>query len=233
MKMVDSQIYAESKFFEFYARYIWPIHRKFVNRYLSKRCNCCILSERYTNSINANNMCDICNEHNSPNSKEAKDIKKEELMKRELDKILNNHKGKGKSYYDALVLFSGGKDSSLLIYKLKNEFKGLRLLALTVDNSFLSPIALGNARNLTEKLDIDHIIFKPDIIFCKKMFRYAFTHLKKGGCYATVDRMDGDLTHDIGKNLAYQLEIPLLISGISRYQAQIILDMDWFEMPQK
>ena len=45
-----------NKIFELYASYLWPIVRKFVK--LSKRCNHCILSEKYVPLKNG--ICEKC-----------------------------------------------------------------------------------------------------------------------------------------------------------------------------
>jgi len=65
-----------------------------------------------------------------------------------------------------------------------------------------------------------------------KTFRHALTHLKPGGCYETVDRMDGDLSFDIGRNLAALLQIPLMIAGLSPGQVERVLGLHSFESPR-
>ena len=46
---------------------------------------------------------------------------------------------------DALVLFSGGKDSAYLLHRLTTQYPRLRLLAATIDNGFFSPVAMANS----------------------------------------------------------------------------------------
>jgi hypothetical protein len=53
--------------------------------------------------------------------------------------------------------------------------------------------------------------------------------LGNGDCYSIVDRMDGDLTFDIGRNLAARLRVPLVIAGLSPNQVRRILELDAFE----
>ena len=46
--------------------------------------------------------------------------------------------GEGTYDYDAAVGFSGGKDSTYVLYKLVKEYK-LKVKAYTLDNGFMSP----------------------------------------------------------------------------------------------
>jgi hypothetical protein len=104
------------------------------------------------------------------------------------------------------------------------------LLAVTVDNGFFSEVALANARRVLESIDdVDHMVFRPKVGLFRQTFRHAFTHLNQGGCYTTVDRLDGDLVFDICRNLAARLSIPLMIAGLSPGQVEGILGLDSFE----
>ncbi|MDA4120433.1 MAG: hypothetical protein OK436_07595, partial [Thaumarchaeota archaeon] len=94
-------------------------------------------------------------------------------MKDSLHGLLTEHQGKGAGKYDALVLYSGGKDSTLLLHKLVTEYPGLRLLALTVDNGFMSQAAVENTSSLRGKLDLDHSVFRPHGSLFGKTFRHA------------------------------------------------------------
>ena len=219
-----SKATASAKLIDFYSRRIWPIQRALVKKSLSRRCKRCILSENYA-EIGEDNLCTYCR-HNEP----SRMPDKEEMDKR-FAKILAESVNAGTWKYDAIVLFSGGKDSSLLVYKIQQSHPGLRLLALTVDNSFMSDIAMDNAKEMIEKLKVDHIVIRPNQKTMRKMYRYAFLHLNEKGCSGTVDQFDGDLLHDVARNMAARLEIPLIISGISRFQVQRILGLEWFETP--
>jgi hypothetical protein len=151
-------------------------------------------------------------------------------MEQALDQVLQSHQGSGRGQYDALVLFSGGKDSAYLLHRLTTHYPSLRLLAATIDNGFFNPVAMKNAAKILQRIDgVDHMVFKPDASLYRTTFRHALTHLDDGGCYATVDRMDGDLAFDIGRNLAASLGIPLMIAGLSPTQVERIFGLRWFE----
>jgi predicted PP-loop superfamily ATPase len=77
-------------------------------------------------------------------------------------------KGPG-SAYDILVAYSGGKDSTYTLCLLKNKYQA-RVLAVSVDNGFVSGTALANIRTVTDRLGIDHLFFKPRWDLLKKTF---------------------------------------------------------------
>jgi hypothetical protein len=63
--------------------------------------------------------------------------------------------------YDCLCLYSGGKDSTFMLYTLARRLN-LRVLALTLDNHFISPQTHTNIRTTLQRLEsVDHILFKP------------------------------------------------------------------------
>ncbi len=67
--------------------------------------------------------------------------------------------GNGKKY-DCILGLSGGVDSSFVAYALKS--RGLRILAVHMDNGWNSEEAVSNIRNIANKLDIDYESFVLD-----------------------------------------------------------------------
>lgn len=216
---------------EDFVRYMsteWPGLQKNAVRELPQRCSRCILSEKCSPLVDG--LCESCRNKVQPERAEFDEAPDTDSMQRELADTLAQHQGRGRGQYDALVLFSGGKDSAYLLHRLLDEFPRLRLLAATIDNGFFSPVAMSNAKRIIDRLkQVDHLVFRPEPPLYEHTFRYAFTHLNEGGCYTTVDRMDGDLAFDIGRNLAAGLDIPLMIAGLSPQQVERILGLCWFE----
>ena len=86
----------------------------------------------------------------------------------EFEKIIK--KRSGKSRYDAIVLFTGGKDSSYTLYLLVKEYN-LNVLALTWDNGFFSNETISNIDTLVNELDVDHKYIRPDWNILKEIYR--------------------------------------------------------------
>lgn len=222
--------------FEFVARRIWPRVRRFCLHQLTPRCRRCAISARVPGVELIEGICNKCRasdelrENSGEADSEARDILQQ---RRELDELLRSYQGRGKGRYDALVILSGGKDSSYLLYRLKSDYAGLRILAATWNSGFYSAVALESARQIARKLDVDHIIYNLSARVFKNLYRYTLTHVNEGGCYTTVDQLDGALNQHMGINLAAQFDIPLLITGLDWAQALIKAGYRHFELPQE
>lgn len=217
-------IIREVRRFEFYIKYIWPLHRRLVKKQLTARCRRCILPE--THSPLKNGLCFYCREQKQAENGPAP-LEKEQMQRR-LDECLGAASDRQDRRYHALVLFSGGKDSSYLLHRLMRSYPNLRILALTVDNTFMSPVAMENVQDIVRRLGVDHMVLRPRAATMEKMFRYAITHLNEGGCAGTVDQFDGDFFSDLARNLAASMHIPYIICGLSRVQVETILKLNDF-----
>ena len=119
---------------------------------MEKICNRCV-SNSSINSLNLdiNGICQFCKIHDEM---EAEYPLNENSFK-ELLKISDRIKeeGKGKKF-DCVVGVSGGKDSSYLLYLVKEKLK-LRPLAVHYDNGFDSDTSVSNILRVCEKLDVE------------------------------------------------------------------------------
>ena len=222
------------KYVEWYARHFWPIHRKFVGRYLSKRCSKCIVSEKYV--ALSDGVCPVCAELKPKvESSGLKDSATQALkgLADEFHELMRSAQGLGNKQYDVLLLLSGGKDSAFLLHRLREDYPKLRILAYTVDNGFFSPVAMNNIKFLVEKEQVDHLVYRPSLSLFRKGFRYAINNLGSNGCSEVVDRLDGDLLHDLARHEAAQREIPYLLSGVSWAQVEQIFNVKHYEMPRE
>jgi hypothetical protein len=198
-------------------RYLWPIYRVLVKHKLSKRCAICGLNENCVKI--SDSVCEICRqEHSSKLATQAAELSKNSAAEKELDELLTEAQGKGRGLYDAMFLFSGGKDSTYILNRLKTRYKQLRLVALTVDNGFRSPIGKQNAERVCEHLEVDHLEIRPYQVF-KKLYKYGFENFSHHG-FVCTDFWEGELFQDIGRNLAAQMDIPLLILGYTPEQLE-------------
>jgi hypothetical protein len=198
----------------YFYRYIWPFFRWIVKGQLSKRCSICTLNEHCV-SITGH-VCEVCRK-TAPSpilSENTASLNPE--AEKQLDDLLINAQGRGGRLYDVLFLFSGGKDSTYILNRLKKNYNHLRILALTVDNGFRSSVGKQNTEMICEYLNVDHLEIRPYQVF-RKLYRYGFEHLSYRG-FVCTDFWEGELFQDIGRNLAAQMEIPLLMLGYTPEQ---------------
>jgi len=133
-----------------------------------KVCARCVLPETFPGvSFDAEGLCNHCRNSASKNMEPS--LKRKEEEERFVS-LMDGLKGRGE--YDCLVALSGGKDSTYAMMAMKRRY-GLRLLAVTFDNGFISERALSNMRTTTDALGVDHIIFKPRMSLLKDIFLKA------------------------------------------------------------
>jgi tRNA(Ile)-lysidine synthase TilS/MesJ len=148
--------------------------------------------------------------------------KKAEYLKR-LDSLILDVKDKAPGY-DAIIAYSGGKDSSYTLKLLRDRYS-LRMLALTFDNHFVSQTSWKNIKRVTDALNVDHIRFRPSWQIVKDLF--VLTAKKDIFPTPTLLRASAICTACIGivKSLvlktALEMSIPLVAFGWSPGQAPI------------
>lgn len=214
-----------NKFLELYATYVWPIVRKFVK--ISKRCNHCIVSEKYVPLKNG--LCEACSK-NKLVGKESFEVSTEtiNLFQKTISSYVQQN-----NRYDAILLLSGGKDSAYILHRMKEEYPKLKMLALMINNGFSSQIAIQNAKNVAEKLKTDLFISNANIDDFAKAFRQGFLNLNGRGSSGVVDFIDGQMIFQIGQHIAFDMKIPLVIGGLSWTQVQNIVGIDSFELNER
>jgi hypothetical protein len=222
----SERIIADARALVLYSKRLWPLHRLLVRSKYSRRCKRCIISEACS-PLDGNGLCADC----SAATATGASADRSSDHRQELEAVLREYQARGSGRWDALLLFSGGKDSIYMLHRVLEDFPGLRLLALTVNNGFMSPVAMAAAHEVITKLDVDHLVFRHRSSTVKALFRYGITHLNEGGCALTVDFSDGELLLDTARNLAARMEIPLILCGYSRYQAEGGLGLDGIESP--
>ena len=120
-----------------------------------KICTTCVLPEPFPGiSFDEKGRCSYCMRYKGRENKE----KVKERFKQKFVDILDKTRNTGPC--DALIAYSGGKDSTYTLRLLKEHFN-LKILAITFDHGFVSPMALENIRTVTNNLDIDHLYVRP------------------------------------------------------------------------
>lgn len=129
-----------------------------------KTCSRCILPETFPGiEFDDNGVCNHCRSFTGIG---ALNEQKKEYEQRFLT-LVEKHRGQGS--YDCLMAYSGGKDSTYTLMVLKKRYN-LRVLALTMDNGFISEGAFRNMCSVTDNLGVDHMIFKPRFDLMKRIF---------------------------------------------------------------
>ena len=126
----------------------------------------------------------------------------------DLKKLISQIKQGKRKTYDCLALFSGGKDSTYMLYQLVTM--GLTPLAVTLDNGYISQGAKENVKRAVRSLKVDHqYLATPhmDDIFADSLGRFSnVCH----GCFKTI--------YTLSTNLAHELGVSHIFTGLSRGQ---------------
>ncbi|HPQ42813.1 MAG TPA: hypothetical protein PKZ42_01190 [Syntrophales bacterium] len=165
----------------------------------------------------------ICN-HCRREEKSATNIRDtKEEYRRKFDALISEIRGTAPTY-DVIMAYSGGKDSSYTL-KLLRERYDLRILALTFDNHFISPLAFKNIEKITDSLEIDHLNVKPYWPVMKSIFNTAEREeifpkaalLRASSiCTACIS-----MVKSITLKTALEMSIPLVAFGWSPGQAPL------------
>jgi PP-loop superfamily ATP-utilizing enzyme len=133
-----------------------------------KTCTRCILTSQIPNiSFNTDGVCNFCTDY----EKEKQYLDRDYVALEK--KMISTLKVSKKHPYDCMVLYSGGKDSTYMLYRLANHYK-LRVLAFTFDNHFIPPETYANIDRVLKKINVDHIVYKPSWNLNKTIFNASF-----------------------------------------------------------
>ncbi len=125
---------------------------------------------------------------------------------------------RGTAEYDAVLCYSGGKDSTYTL-KLAIESYGLRVLAFTLDQGFLSAVTMTNIRSVVDALQVDHVFFTPararfaSIIrtsYLQDLYGRATARRISAGCQSCIS-----IVNNMALKLALEKRIPLIVAGFT------------------
>lgn len=120
---------------------------------------------------------------------------------------------KGKRPYDALVLFSGGKDSTRLLKIVKEDY-GLKPLAFSVVHPLVNRTASGNMDDIAKKLDVTLLKYYLVEHEYKSIMRYAMLYGEKYGLNEFVGcSVCSFLFKWVAVRYAFHLGIPIVFDG--------------------
>jgi hypothetical protein len=131
----------------------------------TKICTRCVLPDTFPGiSFNEGGECNYCQEAPSVASAQERFDSLRVKMSEAIEAKRVNARD-----YDCIVAYSGGKDSTFTL-KLLQQVYGLRCLAVTVDNGFMSDQARKNCDVVTTALGVDYVVFKPASNFMNNMY---------------------------------------------------------------
>jgi hypothetical protein len=171
-----------------------------------RRCTKCVLPGNYPGiQFNKAGICSYCLE-----------FKPHYIGQRrqELQEIIERAR-KNDSKYQCVVPFSGGKDSSYVLYYMR-KVCSLRVLAVNFDNGFRSSMARENLAALSKRLGVEIVSIK---LSWPLMSRLYAAFMKDAGEFCSVCNSVGYL--GIMTYIMHHMDLfgsePLVVSGWVRY----------------
>jgi hypothetical protein len=190
-----------------------------------KRCKNCLLPELVPGAqFDHRGVCRECRDHRPGDHAGAEELRSR--READLEQALTDCRGHGD--YDCLVPLSGGKDSVYLVYKLKVEY-GLRVLAHTTDID-IGHVAWANIRRAVDKLDVEHVTYRPPMAFYRKLFRWLLMNQEARGAVHTISYVYAPLFEGNALRLAMDKRIPLVLAGYS--PGQPVAERMEYEFPR-
>jgi len=164
---------------------------------------CGLASDQPGVSYDESRICDSCRAYDTYKERAESYFKPED----ELKAILTSRRDAAGDY-DCISLLSGGKDSTYVLARLAGM--GLRVLAFTLDNGYISDQAKANITRVVETLGVDHVFATTPAmneIFVDSLQRHANVCQ---GCFKTI--------YTLSMQMAQERGIPFIVTGLSRGQ---------------
>ncbi len=184
-----------------------------------KICTQCVLPETFFGiKFNDDGVCNHCQKFDKFDYVSGQ----KEQQNKFLDLVAQNREERN-PLYDVLVALSGGKDSTLTLKYLVDL--GLRPMAFTFENGFISPQAIANIARVCNALKVESVFIEHDRDMMHELYRAAASEELYSKSHATRASSVCTLCSNFFKSaaLAIALEenIPLLGYGWSPGQAPL------------
>jgi N-acetyl sugar amidotransferase len=185
-----------------------------------KSCASCMLPETYeTFDFDKDGVCNVCNNHKHQKSKVDWDARAKTF-----EKLVEDFRGKGD--YDCLVPFSGGKDSTYVLYEIVVKHK-LKPLVVSFDHGFFREQHLKNIERTLKTLGTDYLVFRPNMGVVGKLMLES---LKRKGDFCWHCHT-GIFAYPM--QIAVKFNIPLIIWGESQAEYTGYYDFDEEKFEEK
>jgi amino acid adenylation domain-containing protein len=172
-----------------------------------KRCCKCLLTTNYPGiHLDDDRVCHVCREFEKYHHHIYRYFKEPEDF---IELVEKTRKANSKQVkYDCLLLFSGGKDSTYVLYRLIEM--GLRVFTFTFDNGYISETAFKNIKKITSALNVDNMVVRAENMNDVFVESLTANHNVCQGCWHALNTFAIKIAHEKG--------ISLVISGLSRGQ---------------
>lgn len=188
-----------------------------------RSCTHCVLTEAFPGvRFDSHGVCSCCRE-----SKIEGDVAaKQDRARRKFEQLAGSIRGaRG---YHCLLAYSGGKDSTYTLWQLRERY-GLRVLAVTFDNGFVSPHAFTNIRRVVEVVNADHLFVKPRFDLLRKVFASVSENspfpMKALERASSICNACMGLVKSVTLRIAIEQRIPVVVYGWSPGQAPVSASM--------
>lgn len=131
-------------------------------------CSRCVMPSTFPGIVFRDGLCSLCAQSSEIGNIQGRKLHLAGQIRAQIASL------RGRSHYDCVVAFSGGKDSSYTLLMLVREL-GLSCLAVTVDNGFVSAQAAANCKAVTAALGVDFVCYTPAFDFMKKLYGKSLT----------------------------------------------------------
>lgn len=172
----------------------------------TKKCIECGLPENYPGAnFDSAGVCQTCRDFSELEDRFSFYFK----TPADLQLILDRAKQESNGQYDSMVLYSGGKDSSYMLYQIVKEY-GMNPLVFSMDNGYISEEAKENIRRVTDDLEVDLVFGQTphmNAVFVDSLQRHSNVC---DGCFKVI--------YTLSMNLASQNGIKYIFTGLTRGQ---------------
>ena len=168
-------------------------------------CVRCGLSSRHPDAmLDADGVCRVCRDYDHEHSQAAAYFRDLD----ELRDLVARIKAAATGTHDAMMLLSGGKDSTYALARLVDL--GLRPLVFTLDNGYIAEGAKANIRRVVDQLGLDLVEGSTEAmneIFADSLRRFSNVC---NGCFKVI--------YTLSTKIAHQRGIGAIFTGLSRGQ---------------
>ncbi len=179
----------------------------------TERCEKCVISASFPNiGFDENGVCDFCRDEKLVVT-EQKII---DQSRKRVTELINSEKGKAS--YDAVMCYSGGKDSTYTLMVAVKKY-GLKVLSFTLDNTFIAPEAFANINKVVDALGVDQLTIRPSARFFRSVIKacslYPVYNSKtliriSSGCNACIS-----MVNNMALRLALEKKVPFILAGFT------------------